>query len=64
MARALQMLLVEDSENDAILLLRELKRSGYDPIYERVFTADDLSSALENPEELSSAISSMASLYT
>jgi two-component system sensor histidine kinase EvgS len=47
MARALQMLLVEDSENDAILLLRELKRSGYDPIYERVFTADDLSSALE-----------------
>jgi hypothetical protein len=27
-------LLVEDSENDAMLLLRELRRGGYQPLYE------------------------------
>jgi signal transduction histidine kinase len=47
MAKALRVLIIEDSENDALLLLRELRRSGYDPIYERICTADGLVSALE-----------------
>lgn len=47
MDKPLHVLIVEDSENDALLLLRELRRSGYAPTYERVYTADDLSSALE-----------------
>lgn len=41
------MLLIEDSENDALLLLRELRRSGYVPVYERVYTAVSLQYALE-----------------
>jgi len=47
MAKPLRVLIIEDSENDALLLLRELKRSGYDPTYERVYAAADLISALE-----------------
>ena len=38
MGKPLRVLIVEDSEDDAILLLRELKRGGYDPIFERVDT--------------------------
>ena len=47
MAKPLQVLIVEDSGNDAFLLLRELKRSGYAPTYERVYTAASLNTALE-----------------
>ena len=47
MGKPLRVLIVEDSENDALLLLRELKRSGYEPAYERVCTADGLNTALE-----------------
>jgi len=47
MPKPLRVLIVEDSENDALLLLRELRRIGYDPAYERVYTAKDLNSALE-----------------
>jgi hypothetical protein len=36
--RPLRVLLVEDSENDATLLLRKLRRGGYDPRFERVDT--------------------------
>lgn len=42
----LRVLLVEDSEEDAQLLLRELKRGGYDVEFERVETADALKTAL------------------
>ncbi len=35
----LRVLLVEDSENDALLILRELQRSGYETEHERVETA-------------------------
>lgn len=40
------MLLVEDYENDALLLLRELERGGYDPISERVETPREMRRAL------------------
>lgn len=47
MFKPLQVLIVEDSENDAMLLLRELKRSGYAATWERVCTAASLDTALE-----------------
>jgi PAS domain S-box-containing protein len=37
---------VEDSENDALLLLRELRRGGYVPEHERVQTPDAMEKAL------------------
>jgi PAS domain S-box-containing protein len=42
----LRVLLVEDSENDALLLLRELRRCGYEPEYERVQTPEAMEKAL------------------
>jgi PAS domain S-box-containing protein len=42
----LRVLLVEDSEDDALLLLRELRRGGYEPEYERVDTPEAMKRAL------------------
>jgi PAS domain S-box-containing protein len=44
--RTLRVLLVEDSENDAMLLLRELRRCGYQPYSQRVCTPEDMQEAL------------------
>jgi two-component system cell cycle sensor histidine kinase/response regulator CckA len=38
--------MVEDSEDDADLILRELRRGGFDVSYERVQTADEMRAAL------------------
>ena len=46
MGRPLRVLIVEDSEDDALLLVRELGSRGYEPIVERVETADDMRAAL------------------
>jgi HD-GYP domain-containing protein (c-di-GMP phosphodiesterase class II)/DNA-binding response OmpR family regulator len=46
--RLLRILLVEDSDNDAQLLLREIRRFGYEAEYERVETAEDVRFALSN----------------
>jgi PAS domain S-box-containing protein len=43
----LRVLLVEDSEDDALLLMRELRRGGYEPRCERVDTAGDMEAALD-----------------
>lgn len=43
---ALRMLIVEDSEDDALLLLRELERGGYEPIHQRVDTPEAMRRAL------------------
>lgn len=43
----LRVLLVEDSENDALLLLRELRRGGYETESERVYSESDLRKALQ-----------------
>jgi signal transduction histidine kinase len=40
-------LIVEDSERDALLLVREIRRGGYDPVFERVETASGMRAALE-----------------
>jgi two-component system, NarL family, sensor histidine kinase UhpB len=46
----LRVLLVEDSEDDALLLLRELRRGGYEPLCERVDTAGGMEAALDERE--------------
>lgn len=50
MGERLRVLLVEDSEDDALLLARELKRGGYDPNLERVYTAPAMEEALDRVE--------------
>jgi PAS domain S-box-containing protein len=50
MVKRLQALIVEDSEIDAELLLLELRRGGYDVVYRRVETAEDMRSALGEGE--------------
>ncbi len=45
--KPLRILFIEDSEDDMQLLLRELRRGGYQPAYDRVETSDALSSALD-----------------
>src|SRR5215210_3762096 len=47
MSTPLRVLIVEDSENDTLLLLRELRRGGYEPDYERVDTAATMEAALD-----------------
>lgn len=46
----LRVLIVEDSEDDALLLLRELRRGGYEPEHVRVDTAEAMEAALEERE--------------
>ena len=46
MGKPLRVLIIEDSENDALLLLRELRRSGYEPVSERVYTAAAVNDAI------------------
>src|SRR3989449_8715634 len=43
----LHVLIAEDSEDDALLLVRELKRGGYEPTYERVASAAAMAAALD-----------------
>ncbi|MEE8471219.1 MAG: ATP-binding protein [Dehalococcoidia bacterium] len=50
MSTELRVLLVEDSEDDAIFVLRELRRGGYDPISERVDTPEAMNAALDQQE--------------
>jgi signal transduction histidine kinase len=47
MTRPLRVLIVEDSQDDAELMLHELRRSGYDPVHRRV----------ENEKEMREAVS-------
>ncbi len=47
MPTPLRVLLVEDSEDDALLLTRALKKNGYEPKGERVQTAREMSRALD-----------------
>lgn len=47
MADQINTLIIEDSEDDALLLLRELRSGGFNVIWERVETSEDLQVALE-----------------
>src|SRR2546423_14571998 len=46
MKQPLQVLLVEDSDDDAILLLPQLKRGGYEVVHSRVESAAQVNDAL------------------
>jgi signal transduction histidine kinase len=48
MTNSLRVLIVEDNELDATLMLHELRRNGYDVTYERVDTPEAMSAALES----------------
>src|ERR1035437_7188708 len=47
MTTPLNVLSVEDSADDAELVLRQLRRAGHDPGCERVQTAEEMKTALE-----------------
>jgi PAS domain S-box-containing protein len=47
MSNPLRVLIVEDSQDDALLIVRELRRSGWELIFERVETATAMATALE-----------------
>ena len=52
---AINLLIVEDSADDAELMVRALRRAGVDPAYERVETAPAMEEALaRNPGTWSS----------
>ncbi|MDP9411630.1 MAG: PAS domain S-box protein, partial [Actinomycetota bacterium] len=61
--RPLRVLLVEDSENDAMLLLRELRRGGYVPLFERVYTPEEMERALAGAKERGEAFEVVISDY-
>ena len=46
MSKPLRVLIVEDSENDALLLVRKLERSGFELTWKRVETTESLRTAL------------------
>ena len=48
MDKLLRVLLIEDSEDDAVLILRELRKAGYTPVSERVETEYTMRSALSS----------------
>lgn len=47
MTKTLRLLVVEDNADDALLIARELRRSGFDPTIERVETPAQMLAALE-----------------
>ncbi|MFH1723060.1 MAG: PAS domain S-box protein [Elusimicrobiota bacterium] len=47
MGKPLDSLIVEDTEDDARLVLRELRRAGYEPSFTRVNTAEAMKTALD-----------------
>lgn len=47
MGGTLRLLIIEDVEDHALLIVRELQKGGFDPIFERVETVQELEAALE-----------------
>ena len=52
MSTPLRVLLVEDSPDDATLVLRELQRAGFAPTHERVETVEGMQAALRKPWDI------------
>ncbi len=48
--KSMRVLLIEDNEDDALLVLRELKKGGFNPVYERVETAAAMKKALKEEQ--------------
>jgi PAS domain S-box-containing protein len=47
MGKPIRVLIVDDSEDDALLLARQLRNNGFDPSFERVDTAEAMNAALD-----------------
>ncbi len=47
MEARLRVLIIEDSEDDALLMVMALSRGGYKPVFKRVETAEEIRSALD-----------------
>jgi DNA-binding NtrC family response regulator len=47
MDKPIRLLIVDDSEDDGLLLVRNLKNGGFNPSYERVDTAEAMNKALD-----------------
>ena len=47
---SLNVLIVDDSDDDAMLMIRQLRKGGYDPTWERVETAEAMEAALDRQE--------------
>jgi len=52
MSKRLRVLIVEDSEDDTLLLVRELRKGGYEISYERIETLESMKAALEQQWDL------------
>jgi signal transduction histidine kinase len=52
MAVPLRLLIVEDREDDAELLIAELRRAGYDPQWKRIQTPEEFTAALADEPEI------------
>ena len=48
--KSLRALIVDDSEDDALLIIRELKKGGYNQVYARVETAEAMKKALDDKQ--------------
>ncbi|MGB5218476.1 MAG: response regulator [Smithella sp.] len=48
--KQLRVLMIEDSADDAFLIIRALKKGGYYPVYERVETALGIQKALKEKQ--------------
>jgi two-component system response regulator len=46
--KPIRVLIVEDSDDDVLLLVRQLKKDGYRPIYDQVYAAEAMRKTLEN----------------
>lgn len=50
MTKPLQALLIEDSEDDAMLIVRELEHGGYEVDYERIDKSEEIEDAMARKE--------------
>jgi CheY-like chemotaxis protein len=48
--KSLRTLIVDDSEEDVLLIICDLKKGGYDPVYERVETVAAMKKALQEKQ--------------
>ena len=49
-SQSLRVLMIEDSENDGLLIIRELKKGGYNVLHERLETASAMKKALKEKQ--------------
>jgi PAS domain S-box-containing protein len=50
MSIPIHILIIEDSEDDTLLVVRELKKNGYNPVFERVETFEAMNETITNRE--------------